>query len=99
MRFERIIIALACACASCTFPEESIREVVEIPVASPPQGIETSPHDVYRGRDVYYWEGHWYKRRGRGWVYLQSEPDELRSRRQRQSGADPGRRETHSGRC
>ncbi len=86
MQFARIVIACLSVCASCTLPEESMRDVVEVPVDDPPAGLEAGQHDIYKGRDVYYYAHHWYYRRGKGWVYLSEEPDELRSRRQRQLG-------------
>jgi hypothetical protein len=81
------VLALTCLVgASCTIDEELARPPAEIEVESVPPGIESSAHDVYRGHDVYWVNEHWYYRHGRGWVYLDREPGELRSRRERQGG-------------
>lgn len=48
---------------------------VEVEVA-PPQ-IESYPRTVYEGQPVYYYDGHWYGRRGPRWVYYREEPRPL----------------------
>jgi hypothetical protein len=42
-----------------------------------PPRIEVYPRYYYRGRTVYYIDGHWYHRRGSRWVYYREEPPEL----------------------
>lgn len=48
---------------------------IEVDVVPP--SIEAHPHTVYEGRPVYYYEGHWYERRGPRWVYYRDEPRPL----------------------
>lgn len=48
---------------------------VEVDVVPP--RIESYPRTVYEGRPVYYYEGHWYERRGPRWVYYRDEPRPL----------------------
>lgn len=48
---------------------------VEVEVAPP--RIAEYPRTVYEGHPVYYYDGHWYSRRGPRWVYYREEPRPL----------------------
>lgn len=48
---------------------------VDVEIAPP--RIEEYPRTVYEGRPVYYYDGHWYSRRGPRWVYYREEPRPL----------------------
>ena len=65
---------LACAAWSNT---ASADPPIYIEVDVAPSSIEAYPHTVYEGRPVYYYEGHWYERRGPRWVYYREEPRPL----------------------
>lgn len=65
---------LACAAWSNT---ASADPPIYIEVDVAPPSIEAYPHTVYEGRPVYYYEGHWYERRGPRWVYYRDEPRPL----------------------
>ena len=87
MRFLTIVIAvlsMGSAAQGCTILEESAHDSTVVEVGTLPYAIESSPHDTYLGKDVYFYESHWYFRRANVWFYYQEEPAELRSRRQRQ---------------
>ena len=46
--------------------------------------VRSLPFDtVYRGEVVYFYDSHWYHRRGGRWVYWRDEPGELHTYRQR----------------
>lgn len=64
------------ACAAWSTPASADPPIyVEVDVVPP--SIESYPHTVYEGRPVYYYEGHWYERRGPRWVYYREEPRPL----------------------
>lgn len=65
---------LACAAWSNT---ASADPPIYIEVDVAPPSIESYPHTVYEGRPVYYYEGHWYERRGPRWAYYRDEPRPL----------------------
>ena len=48
---------------------------VEVEVG--PRYVERYPRTVYEGRPVYYYDNHWYQRRGPRWVYYREEPRAL----------------------
>jgi hypothetical protein len=48
-----------------------------IEIDAAPRGYESHPHTIYRGEPVYYVDGRWYARHGRGWAYYRDEPTEL----------------------
>lgn len=56
-------------------------EPVYVEAAYVPRDVEVYPPHYYRGRTVYYVDGHWYQRRGTRWVYYRQEPPELYRRR------------------
>lgn len=64
---------LAWAASASTASADPI--VVDVEVAPP--AIESYPHTVYEGQPVYYYDGHWYGRRGPHWVYYREEPRPL----------------------
>lgn len=63
-------------CVATVGPEPAYVDVDTAPVA-----IETYPHRVYEGRDVYYYDDHWYYRRGPHWAYYREAPPPLRRER------------------
>lgn len=50
---------------------------VYVVVQTAPAHIEEYPSTYYEGRPVYWYEGHWYYRRGPGWAYYREEPRPL----------------------
>jgi hypothetical protein len=61
--------------AALSTPASADPFYVDVEIA-PPQ-IETYPSTVYEGQPVYYYDGHWYGRRGPRWVYYRDEPRPL----------------------
>ena len=61
--------------AASSSPASADPIYVEVEVA-PPE-IEAYPRTVYEGQPVYYYDGHWYSRRGPRWVYYREEPRPL----------------------
>lgn len=74
-------------CGALAFVPACVAEVTTRPVgvayveATPSVEIETYPHVVYEGVNVYYVEGRWYRRGARGWVYYREEPPALARQR------------------
>src|SRR5262245_1670740 len=73
---------IAAAFAGCTAwagfaspSPASAQFYVEIETAPP--RIEEYPSTYYDGRPVYYYDNHWYYRRGPGWAYYRDEPRPL----------------------
>ena len=50
---------------------------VVIEIGRPPVVIEHYPRAWYGGRYAYYYDNHWYYRRGPHWVYYREEPRPL----------------------
>lgn len=48
-----------------------------VEVHTAPPHIEEYPSTYYEGRPVYYYDNHWYYRRGPGWAYYRDEPRPL----------------------
>lgn len=48
-----------------------------VEVHTAPSHIEEYPSTYYEGRPVYWYDGHWYYRRGPGWAYYRDEPRPL----------------------
>ena len=48
-----------------------------VEVHTAPSHIEEYPSTSYDGRPVYWYDGHWYYRRGPGWAYYRDEPRPL----------------------
>ena len=48
-----------------------------VEVHTAPSDIEEYPSTYYEGRPVYWYDGHWYYRRGPGWAYYRDEPRPL----------------------
>ena len=74
-------------CVATVGPEPAYVDVDTAPVA-----IETYPHRVYDGHDVYYYSNRWYYRRGPGWAYYRETPPPLRRERPYVQQAPPARR-------
>jgi hypothetical protein len=75
---KRLITAALFGClawgASIT-PASADGLYVDVEIAPP--HIEEYPRTVYEGQPVYYYDGHWYSRRGPRWVYYREEPRPL----------------------
>jgi hypothetical protein len=75
---KRLITAAMLGClawgASIT-PASADPIYVDVEIAPP--HIEEYPRTVYEGQPVYYYDGHWYSRRGPRWVYYREEPRPL----------------------
>jgi hypothetical protein len=73
-----LVVALGLQTTGCvaTLHDADYVEVDDAPVA-----LETYPHRVYEGRDVYYYNDHWYYRRGPRWGYYRETPAPLRRER------------------
>lgn len=50
---------------------------VYVVVQTAPARIEEYPSTYYEGRPVYWYDGHWYYRRGPRWAYYREEPRPL----------------------
>jgi hypothetical protein len=72
-----LALSIAGLSSACTLNDQARSGYAEIEIAEPPPAIESYPHGVYRGFDAYFYEGHWYMKRGPRWVYLEEEPGEL----------------------
>ena len=56
-----------------------------------PADVYAAPRVDYRGRQVYYTNGHWYYPRGRRWYYYRNEPPDLVRHRRYIETAPPAR--------
>jgi hypothetical protein len=76
---KQLVAAVFAGCLACAAWSNTASAdppiYIEVDVAPP--SIESYPHTVYEGRPVYYYEGHWYERRGPRWAYYREEPRPL----------------------
>jgi hypothetical protein len=72
-----VLLALPLAPLGCYATAAAETEPVYVETVYVPAHIEVYPRYYYRGRTVYYVDGHWYHRRGSRWVYYRDEPPEL----------------------
>ena len=56
-------------------------DAVDYDETGPVIDVNTYPHEVYGGRNVYYVNNRWYYRDGNRWAHYRNEPRELNRRR------------------
>ena len=74
---RRALFALSLTPIGCYATASVDPEPVYVEAVYVPPRIEVYPRYYYRGRTVYYVDGHWYHRRRTHWVYYREEPPEL----------------------
>lgn len=66
------------ATIGCTTTVQSPPSDPYVYAGSVPADVYYQPRAAWRGRTVYWWQGHWYYPSNQGWYYLREEPAELR---------------------